>query len=549
MLTVNNLSKSYGVEPVLKNISFIINSNERWGLVGANGCGKSTLLRILGGNESSERGVVRFSPKDLRIGYLPQGLHVDEGDTIDGFLQRSRGDLESWYVRLEELASCLIEKPTDEVLRKDYDNALSHIQSVEGGQDAQILEALGLGGLSPQTFVSILSGGQKTRLAMASVLLTNPQLLLLDEPTNHLDITMLEWLEVWIKSFRGGILLVSHDRIFLDNTVSGILELDAHTHEIRSYAGNYSAYLEQKVSEHEKHRQEYVHQQEEVERLRIAAVAVRDRARYRKGGKTDPTRLDGLGIGYFANRSKEVVQKAKNIERRIDQLLTDERVDKPRQDWQMRIEFGETVSSGRDVLMLENLSVGYGEKVLLSGLNLTLRYGVRAVLTGANGCGKTTLLRTISGHIPPLHGQARLGANVMPGFMTQEQEELDLQQNPLSVIQSVAPYSETRARSFLAFYLFTGDEVFTPLKDLSYGERARLALARLVASGCNFLLLDEPINHLDIPSRTRFEKALTHFEGTILTVLHDRFFIQNFVTQVWEVQDNNIRKKDCLSLR
>jgi ATP-binding cassette subfamily F protein 3 len=409
------------------------------------------------------------------------------------------------------------------------------------GRGDAIIDALGLGNLPLETPVATLSGGQKTRMALANVLLSNPQFLLLDEPTNHLDIGMLEWLEEWVNSFRGGILMVSHDRAFLDNTVNGILELNPHTCDMRAYVGNYSAYLEQKIAEREKQWQDYSDQQEEIFRLRQAASMVRDRARFHKGGKTDRKNTDGFSIGFFADRSKEVVKKAKSIEKRVVRLLTEERIEKPKQDWQMRIEFSELISSGRDVLILDGLTVGYGDRSLISGIDLVLRYGERVVLNGANGCGKTTLLRTIAGQIISLAGQARLGSNVIVGFMTQEQEELDPHQNPMSIIQHAAPFSDTRARSFLAFYLFTGDDVFTPVSNLSYGERSRLALARLVAQGCNFLLLDEPINHLDIPSRTRFEQALTHFEGTILAVLHDRFFIQGFATQIWEVDGGRIR--------
>ena len=233
--------------------------------------------------------------------------------------------------------------------------------------------------------------------------------------------------------------------------------------------------------------------------------------------------------------------RAKHIEARIEHILTDERLEKPRPSWQMKLDFGAVPTSGQDVLVLEDLSVGYDGVPLLTGLNATLRHGTRVTLIGPNGAGKTTLVRTIAGRLPALAGRARLGSNVRVGYMAQEQELLDPALNPLETIRRRAPLSETDARAFLHYFLFAGDDVFVPVGDLSFGERARLSLGALVVQGCNFLLLDEPINHLDLPSRARFEQALEGFEGTVLAVVHDRYFIERFASELWEVVGGGLR--------
>lgn len=537
MLTVHHLNKSYGVEPILKDISFSLNAGERWGLVGPNGCGKSTLLRIICGQEAADSGHVQFNPPDLRPGYLPQGITPADEDTLEHYLNPQQDSLQDLSVHLQQAAIKLADNPQQPRIQEEYDRLLAQIsaQSDITNHMPAVLASLGLGDMPLDTPVSILSGGQKTRLVLAGVLLNNPQLLLLDEPTNHLDIAMLAWLEDWLEAYRGGALIVSHDRTFLDNTVTGILELDAVSHTIKPYAGNYSAYIQQKENEQAHHRQQYQDQQLEIRRLKRAAGHTRGLAKMRKGGKADDG--DKFAKGFFANRSRGTVQRAQNIEKRVERLLNEDCIDKPLQGWQMKVDFTDTPASGRDVLVLEDLAVGYGEKVLLRDINQTVRFGTRLVLTGANGSGKTTLLKTITGLIPPLAGRARLGANVRVGYMAQEQEMLDPELNVLETLQQYAAGSQTVARSFLHEFLFKGDDVFVPVGSLSYGERARLYLACLVASNCNFLIMDEPINHMDIPSRNRFEEALRQFDGTVLAVVHDRHFIRQFASALWEVKD------------
>ena len=538
MLMVNQLSKAYGIRTLFERVSFSIKPHERWGLVGVNGCGKSTLLRIIAGIEKPDRGTINLHPTNVLLGYLPQSLAFQQKESLGDFLHQIQTNQEYPYERLQELAHQLSQNYTNPHLQQEYDILVGQLHKTEQNSIQETLGMLGLGNIPLELEVTSLSGGQKTRLALAKTLLSKPQFLLLDEPTNHLDIPMLDWLESWINQFQGGILVVSHDRTFLDHTVTNILGIDEDKKLITTYSGNYSNYIHQKEAEREKHRQSYLQQQEEISRLRKAAAATRESAHFHKGGKTDPNNTDGISIGFFADRTKETVRKAKNIEKRIDKMLHEERVDKPRQHWQMRVKLDETQRSGKDVLILDLCSIGFPNKPLLTNLQLTLRYGERVGLVGPNGCGKTTLLRTILGQIPLLAGKVRLGANVIIGYMSQEQEELPQKGNPLTLILSCVSMSETQARSFLAFYLFIGDEVFKPIEHLSYGEKARLALASLVVQGCNFLMLDEPINHLDIPSRARFEQALAQFQGSILAVVHDRFFLNSFATKIWEVKEN-----------
>ncbi len=539
MLTAHHLYKTYGPQLILQDVSFSISNNERVGLIGPNGCGKTTLMRILAGFEYPDSGTVAATRPNLRIGYLAQGMDFDDEQTLQTTLSIdsvSQAGLES---EMASLASALSANPNDSQIQAKYDSAL-HRLSASSDQPSAILGPLGLSEIAMDTPVKFLSGGQKTRLMLARVLLEEPQLLLLDEPTNHLDIEMLEWLEAWLNRFQGAALIVSHDRAFLDNTVTSVLELDPSTHRIKSYAGTYADYLEQKLTEREKQAQAYQDQQDEIAQLRAAAAHIRGLTKMKRGGKADSG--DKFAKGFFGNRStKNVAGRAKHIEARIEKILTEERIEKPKQNWQMKLDFAAPDHQSKDVLVAEKLSVGY-DKPLLADLNLFILAGQRVALTGPNGTGKTTLIRTIAGKLEPLLGALKLGATVKLGYMTQEQELLNLNFNALQTIQSVAPFNETEARNFLHYFLFKGDDALRPTSGLSYGERARLQLGLLVAQGCTFLLLDEPINHLDIPSRARFEEALANFKGTVLAVVHDRYFIERFASDVWNVRDGKIEK-------
>jgi ATP-binding cassette, subfamily F, member 3 len=541
MLSVHNINKSYGITPVLHNISFNLNAGEKTGLVGPNGCGKTTLLRILAGQERADSGTFSVTSAGVAPGYLPQALEFLPVETLESYLQKMKGDPAALEARLQALAAQLAINPGLPGLQAEYDIILERLSRVAENESAApaLLAALELDALPGSLPVSALSGGQKTRLGLAGLLLSNPQLLLLDEPTNHLDFDMLEWLEDWILKSRAAVLLVSHDRVFLDRAVTTILELDEKSHTLKAYPGNYSAYLEAKEEEKARHWQEYGDQQVEIQRLKAAAAHYRGIATFRKGGKADTG--DKFAKAFFANRGLATVKRAKNIEKRVEHLLTDEKVDKPRDNWQMKMEFSGVPSSSRLVLALDDLSVGYGEKMILEHLEAALTYGEHAVLIGANGCGKSTLLRTIAGRLPALAGRVKLGPSVRVGYMAQEQEDLSPTLTVLQTIQRVVSMNETAARTYLHNFLFSGDEAFLPVAQCSFGMRSRLALACLVAQGCNFLLLDEPLNHLDLPSRNQFERALAGFEGTVLAVAHDRYFIQSFATRIWEIKDGCLK--------
>lgn len=541
MLSIHNLNKNYGIQPILQNINFNISAGERLGLIGPNGAGKTTLMKILAGLELPDSGNVISTRLNLRVGYLAQGAEFSPEETLRTALTPDSTAQKDPAAEVESLALALTQDPNNESLHQQYDEALRQL-SADSFPPSLILEPLGLADFPLDTPIAHLSGGQKTRLMLARVLLEDPHLLLLDEPTNHLDIEMLEWLEEWLNHFHGAALIVSHDRAFLDNTVNSILELDSATHLIRKFDGNYSDYLDQKLLEYDKQLQEYQDQQDELAQLRRAAKHIRSMTIMKKGGKADSG--DKFAKGFFGNRAtKNVASRAKHIEARIDSLLTEEKVEKPRGSWKMKLDFVQPDHQSKDVLVTESLSIGYTpETPLLTDINLFIRAGQRVVLTGPNGAGKTSFIRTIIGKIPPLAGSFRLGGATKLGYMSQEQELLNPNLNAVQSIQSICTMNETDTRNFLHYFLFKGDDALRLSRELSFGERARLQLAILVAQGCTFLVLDEPINHLDIPSRERFEEALENFNGTILAVVHDRNFIERFASDVWVAKDGKITK-------
>jgi len=536
MLQVSDVYKAYGDHVILERINFVVNHGDRVGLVGPNGCGKTTLLRIIVDKEHPDQGSVSWQPPDLRIGYLEQALTYPEGATIETVMSGDLGAIEREIESLSEQMGQATGTELDRLMAA-YDHALARYESVSvhrpGAEVDEVLAGLGLDVLAPDAPVEILSGGQKTRLGLARLLISHPQLLLLDEPTNHLDIEALEWLEDFLAAYDGAALVVSHDRTFLDRTVNTVFELDPLSHSLTPYPGNYTDYVEAKAQEYEKQLTDYRDQQDRIAQYQRAIGGLETYARGIEHGTID-----------FAPRkiAKGIARKAVVQKRRLERLIeSEDYVEKPKQTWQMKLDFSNIPPGSQDALVLEDLSMGFGELTLFEDVNLTLRAGERVVLIGPNGSGKTTLLRIVIGEMSPLSGSARLGPSIKVGYYSQEQEDLDWDVDPYSEIRDVAQMSDTEVRNFLHYFLFSGDAVFVPIRALSYGERARLALAKLVARGCNLLVLDEPINHLDIRSREQFEQGLRRFEGTILAVVHDRYFVERFATRLWAIHDQMIR--------
>ncbi len=536
MLVVSNISKRFpgANAPILKHISFTVNSGERVGLIGPNGCGKTTLLRIIMGDELADMGGIQYTPPDLRISYLAQGLDVPDQTTIRDVLFPQLATLRHTEGEVERLAEALFNTGNTEPIASDYSDALERLErlsrTIDLSRGERLLAGLSLGQFSMDTPVGILSGGQKTRLGLAAVLVNDPQLLILDEPTNHLDVTALEWLEAWLQGFSGGALIVSHDRTFLDNTVNRIMALDPQTHTGRIFEGGYSDYAATVQSEQDKQWAHWRDQQVEIARLKADAQRAMHYANLSEASGGD--RL-----------AKKMATRAKAKEKRLERYLqSDDRIEKPKLNWNLKLDFGSLPKTGQDVILTHNLAIGYDPAApLLIDLNLMLRGGERVAVLGPNGHGKSTLLKTLIGAIPPLAGQVRIGASVRIGYLAQEQEILDPQSNALDILMATLPnFNETEARSFLHFFLFAGDDALRPVAQLSFGERVRLMLAVLVARGANLLVLDEPINHLDVPSREQFEQAMRVFQGSVLAVVHDRYFVDQFATTVWHVHDGRL---------
>lgn len=536
MLTVSNISKKFRPEddPILANISFTVNRGERVGIVGPNGAGKTTLLRIITGELAPDAGSVMLMG-DTRIGYLPQGLAVAEDTPIEAILYPHMTALRSAEVEVERLGALLAETDQFDMVMAEYSDALERLEhysrTVQSGRGEAVLAGLGLANYPLDTPISYLSGGQKTRLSLASLLVNDPQLLILDEPTNHLDIQAIEWLEDWLNQFDGGVLVVSHDRTFLDRMVTGILALDPNTHSVSFYPGNYRDYVEAVRSERDKHWATWRDQQAEIQRLKNDAQQTMARAVNRENATHDSS----------ARRlAKKVAKRAKAKEARLQRYLdSDERVEKPAQSWNLKLDLGDLPITGQDIIAFENLSIGY-DRPLVSNLTLSVRPGERVAVIGQNGHGKTTLLKTMIGEQSPLSGKVHIGASVKIGYLAQEQDTLDPSRTVLEQFQREVNMNHTESRSFLHYFLFSGEDVFRSIHLLSYGERTRLMMAILVGRGANVLILDEPVNHLDIPSRELFEAALENFQGSVIAVVHDRYFVDRFADTIWRVEDGQL---------
>jgi len=553
MLQVQNLRKSFGVHTVLDGASFIINKGEHVGLIGPNGSGKSTILRIITRQDPPDSGSIMLSPADLTIGYLPQSFDASGDLTVSQAMSHANAELLQAEQLLQQASEALTSSTDLESALADYTDALARFEALGGyereHQSSAILQGLGLGDIAPDTIVSTLSGGQKTRLGLATLLVRQPDLLLLDEPTNHLDVEALEWLESFVQSYRGAALIVSHDRHFLDRTVTRILYLDPRTHTVKSYPGTYTDFADAREREREAHIEAWKRQQEYVAKTRADISRIKGQAQAIEastmGGHraTPKTSEEKYGNDHVRRLARKKAQLAKSRERKLERYMqSEERVEKPGLSWLLKLDFGPTPAGGRSVLRIEDVEFAYpGHAPLLTGVTFDVQHGDRVALVGPNGAGKTTLLRLIDGTLQPQRGQVRLGPSVKLGRLAQEGETLDRQRTVLQTALHERPMSETDARSFLHFFLFQGDDVFRKVGECSLGERTRLQLALLVLGGCNLLLLDEPLNHLDIEGREHFEHALDAFQGTVIAVAHDRAFLQAYPERIIEVRDGNVR--------
>ena len=512
-LVVDNVAKAFGINEIFKNVSFMVEQGEHLGLVGVNGSGKTTLLRCLLNPDYVDSGVIKFEP-GTSVGYVQQGF-TDIAGTIWQFMMNSCPEvlnLRDKLQQLEEASADLDGAELEEVL-EEYARVTKRYEHIDGyNLEARIKRVLiGLGYKEDwwENDATTLSGGQKTRLMLAAALVRNPDFMILDEPTNHLDILMTQWLEGYLKEFRGGLIVVSHDRAFLDNVATRILEMEGG--KLQSFKGNYTKYLEQKAIQTQTLEAAYNAQQEYIARTEAYI------RRFKAGIKS---------------------KMARGRQSQLDRL---ERIDAPVYNEEFELRLPPAAECADRVLIMEDLTIGYGDNVLAKGINLTLRRGEKAALLGANGTGKTTLLKTILGEVDPLKGKAKIGSRVQIGYFSQTYERLNPQQTLLENFVIEYGFTEEHTRSMLGGMLFHGDDVFKEFGTLSGGQKARLVLLKLVLDGANCLVLDEPTNHLDIMARETVEAALTAFDGTVLVVSHDRYFVNEVANRIWEIEDCQVK--------
>jgi ATPase subunit of ABC transporter with duplicated ATPase domains len=530
MLQLNDVSVSFGGTTVLAGVSLVVNTDDRIGVIGANGCGKSTLLRVLAGSLAPAEGERRLR-HGVEVGMLEQSLEPPAGRTVRDEMELAVPRLAEARAAVERSAADMAVASGEALARatQAYGQALDDFESLGGyavdDRITALLNGLGLGAVDPAAQVESLSGGQRTRLGLARLLLASPDVLLLDEPTNHLDIQALEWLEGFVSGYRGAVVVVSHDRAFLDRAVTRIVAIDSRTHRATVYRGNYSDY----AAEVER----AVTRQAALYRVQQASIRRMERDIARR--KEHALRTETATNNDFARRlAKKVARQARARERKLERFkAAEDVVDRPDATWTMKLDLGAATRGGQRVVELVGAGHSYGDGILFSGVDLDLRHGERVALLGPNGCGKTTLLRAIAGQLALTEGAIKTGARVRIGFLPQEAPEPDGETDALTSLRRVTRMDQTAARNFLHFFLFAGDAVFVPVRELSYGERQRLQLALLVAAGANCLVLDEPANHLDIESRERLEQALAAFPGTALAATHDRAFVHRWATAVW----------------
>ena len=509
-LTVNNLEKSFGVQEVFKDVSFMIAKGEKIGLVGVNGSGKSTLVKCLLQPEYADRGTVSFEP-GIRVGYVEQGFGSIGSESVWRFMLKANPEILFLRQKLAELEQASVSGNQD--ILDSYGRVTQRYEFLDGYHYEAKIKMVLFGLAFPEAMWEMqavsLSGGQKTRLLLAAALVSSPEFLLLDEPTNHLDIRMMEWLEGYLRDFKGGVLVVSHDRAFLDHVATRILEMEGG--RLRSFSGNYTKYLAQKEILVKSEKAAYEAQQDYIAKQEAYI------RRFKAGIKS---------------------KMARGRQSRLDRL---ERLDVPVENETFSLRLPKAPESATRVLILEHLKAGYGDNVLVQDVNLILRRGEKTGLIGPNGSGKTTLLRTVLGEIPALGGEAKIGNRVKIGYFSQSYERLDPKQTLLDNFLTEYGITEEQTRSLLGGMLFHGDDVFKEIGSLSGGQKARLVLLKLVLDGANLLILDEPTNHLDILAKETVEAALEVFDGTVLVVSHDRYLINEVCDRIWEIENNRIQ--------
>ncbi|MBR0164891.1 MAG: ABC-F type ribosomal protection protein [Lachnospiraceae bacterium] len=513
ILSCHNITKSYDGEQILSAVSFRVEEAEKVAVVGVNGAGKTTLLKIITGEVEADEGEALLA-RDKRFGYLAQNQDFSSAQSVYEVFKEAKREiiaLEEEIRRTEELLRDASEDEITEISTR-YDEMLRRFQS-EGGyswKGAIIGVARGLG-FTEEDFekkVVSLSGGERTRVALGKLLLRQPDIILLDEPTNHLDIKSVQWLETYLRNYKGAVVIVSHDRYFLDRIVTKVVEIERTRSYV--YQGNYSAYSEKKARDRAAQWRAFVNRQREIRHQEEVIKKLKS-----------------------FNREKSV-KRAESREKMLDRM---ERIEKPHQEQkEMGIVLTPNVESGTDVLQVEDLKKTYGQRTLFSGVSFTVRRGEKVAIVGDNGTGKTTLLKIINKLVLPDEGRIRLGVRVHIGYYDQEMQLLSDHKTLFEEISDAYPHlDQTKIRSTLAAFSFTGEDAFKKVGALSGGERGKLALAKLMLSEANFLLLDEPTNHLDIVSREVLESAIAGYEGTVLYVSHDRFFINRTATRVMDL--------------
>lgn len=518
ILSCANISKTFGTDSILSNVSFHINENEKAAIVGANGTGKSTLFKIIMNELTPDSGEVVFA-KGTTVGYLAQHQELSSSNTIYDELLSIKKDIIDLdhQIRQMELDMTHLSGDKLEQVLENYSKLTHQFEQKNGyayrSEITGVLKGLGFSEEDFQKNTNTLSGGQKTRVSLGKLLLSKPDIILLDEPTNHLDLESIAWLENYLLNYNGTVVIVAHDRYFLDRVVSKIVEIENGKATV--FQGNYSDYAVKKAAIRDAQIKQYENQQREIKRQEEVIAKLKS-----------------------FNREKSI----KRAESREKMLQKMDVISKPLSETQtMHITFEPHVVSGNDVLTAKNLSKSFDNIPLFSNLNFEIKRGERVSIIGHNGTGKTTILKLLTGGLAADTGEIRLGSNVRIGYYDQEHQVLDLNKTLFEEIHDAYPYlDQTKIRTTLAAFLFTDDDVFKQIKDLSGGERGRVSLAKLMLSEANFLILDEPTNHLDMISKELLEQALTNYTGTVLYVSHDRYFINQTATRILELSQKEL---------